>query len=144
MASSSPATPVAPARRAALWVTLILVGVLALGILAQVYLIASYIFGAGADALDAHKNLGNAINGVEIAVFVAGLVAWWARWGRVGLALALPVLGTIQIAFSNGDDWVGGVHGLLALLVFALAGTLSHACREDLGLARARGAARGR
>jgi hypothetical protein len=124
------------ARRAALWVVLVLVGLVALGVLAQVYLIASYIFGAGTDALDAHKDLGNVVWGVEVVALLAGLVAWWGRWARVGLALALPVLGTIQIVFSGSDEWVGGLHGLLALGVFALAGALSHASRRDLGLTR--------
>jgi hypothetical protein len=142
--TSSPAQAAAGPRRVALWITLILVGVVALGVLVQVYLIAAYIFGAGTDALNAHKDLGNALHGVEIAAFIAGLVAWWGRWPRVGLALALPVVGTIQILFSSGDDWVGGIHGLLALAVLGLAGAVSHACRDDLGLTRRRGGGAGR
>lgn len=136
MATSSPAREAAGARRTALWFVLVLVGVVAVGVLVQVYLIASYIFGAGSDALDAHKAVGNVVWGAEVLAMVAGLVAWWGRWPRVGLAVALPVLGTIQILFSGGNDWVGGIHGLLALGVLGLAGAVSHASRRDLGLDR--------
>jgi hypothetical protein len=138
MATSAPASTAGGVRRVALWITLVLVGVVAIGVLVQIYLIASYIFGAGTDALDAHKDVGNVIRAVEIAVFVVGLVAWWGRWGRVGLALALPVVGEIQIAFTDGDDWVGGLHGLLAIAVLGLTGSLSYAARSDLGITRPR------
>jgi hypothetical protein len=127
-------TPATGTRRAALWAVLVLSTLVAVGVLLQVYLIASYIFGAGGDALDAHKDAGNVVHAVEIVTFLVGLGAWWGRWPRVVLALALPVIGTVQILFSDGDDWVGGLHGLFALAVFALAGAVNHAARQDLGL----------
>ncbi len=139
MATSSPTLEATGARRTALWFVLVLASLVVLGVLVQVYLIASYIFGAGSDALDAHKATGNVVWGAEILALVAGLVAWWGRWARVGLVLALPVLGTIQVFFSGSHDWVGGIHGLLALGVFGLAGAVSHASRRDLGFTRTHG-----
>jgi len=120
--------------RGFLWATMVLAGLVALGVILQIYFIASYIFGAGTDALDIHEDLGGVVHIVEILVFLTAIPAFWKRWGPMALAFALPVLGTIQIGFSDGDDWVGGIHGLLALFVFGIAGAVNHRARQELGL----------
>ena len=106
-------------RGPALWAVSGLAALVAVGVFVQVYLIASYIFGA--DALDAHKAVGFTVHLVEVLVFLVALVAWWKEWRKVGLAFALAVIGTVQLAFSDGERWVGGLHGLLALVVLVLA-----------------------
>jgi len=107
------------ARTAGLRATAALAALVGIGVFAQVYLIAAYIFGA--DALEAHRTVGFITHLVEILVFLAALVGWWKDWRMVGFAFLLPLVGTVQLAFSDGEDWVGGLHGLLALIVLVLA-----------------------
>jgi hypothetical protein len=126
--------------RSFLWANLILAALVAVGVFTQVYLIASYLFGAGEDALDAHEDLGGIVHIVEVLVFLAAIGGYWRKWGEIGLSLALAVIGTVQLGFADGDDWVGGLHGLLALVVLILAGEISHRTMRALGLGR-RGAA---
>ena len=59
---------------------------------------------------------------VEVLVFLAAIGGYWRRWGEIGLSFALAVIGTIQLGLADGDDWVGGLHGVFALLVLILAG----------------------
>ena len=75
------ATPpaLAAVRRGAAWLHLALALVLVLGVCLQVYLIGSYIFGAGQGALDAHRSMGWTVHGFELLVFIAALVAWVPR-----------------------------------------------------------------
>jgi hypothetical protein len=97
----------------------------AAGVLLQAFSIAAYARGAGTDALDLHQTGGAITNSVEIVVFLAALVGYWGRWRRVGLALLLPVIGTIQVLLIGDTDesgsWVNGLHGLFALIVLLLA-----------------------
>jgi uncharacterized membrane protein YhaH (DUF805 family) len=116
------------------WAVLILSALVAVGVFVQVYLIASYIFGAGKDALDAHKNLGGIVHAVEVLVFLAALVGFWKRWTDVGWAFALALIGTIQLSFASGDDWVGGFHGVLALVILILAAVVSHRTMRALNI----------
>ena len=99
-------------------IQMVLAGIVVLGVLLQVYLIASYIFGA--DALDAHKNVGFIVHAVEVLVLFAALAA---RHDRV-LSLALAVLGTVQLSLAGADEYVGGLHGLFAMVVLGLAGAI--------------------
>lgn len=122
--------------RAFLWIHLVLATLVVIGIFVQVYLIASYFFGAGSDALDAHKDLGGIVHIVEVLVFVAALVGYWRRWWDVGLSFALAVIGTIQLGFADGDDWVGGLHGLFALFVLVIASIAAQRSVRALGLGR--------
>ena len=46
------------------------------------------------------------------------------------------MLGTIQVGFADGDDWVGGFHGLLALVVLILAAIITHRAMRHLGVGR--------
>lgn len=112
-------------RLIALRVQAVLAALVALGVVLQVYLIASHFFGADG-ALDAHETNGFAIvHPLEALVFLVGLVAWWRRWGMVGVSFLLPLIGTIQIIMTEGSDWVGGLHGLLALVVMGLGGHIA-------------------
>ena len=124
--------------RAFQWITFVLANLVAIGVVLQVYFIASYFFGAGEDALDIHEGLGGAVHGVEILVFLAAIGAFWKRWGLVGLAFSLPVVGTIQLAFTEGEDWVGGLHGLFAVAVLVIAAVIGHRAMHALGIGRGR------
>jgi hypothetical protein len=111
-------------RQAAGWLHLALASAVVLGVFLQVYLIGSYIFGAGQGALGAHKSMGWTVHGFEMLVFVAALVAWLPGFDLV-LSLLLAVIGTAQVALASEHRWVGGLHPLLALVVVALAATLA-------------------
>jgi hypothetical protein len=112
-------------RRAGLWLYVVTASLVAAGVLLQAFSIAAYIRGAGSDARDLHSNTGYAIHLVEIVVFLAAVVGYWGAWRRVGLALLLPVIGTIQVVLigdtGTTGGWINGLHGLFALLVFLLA-----------------------
>ena len=118
------------------WAVLVAAVLVVIGVFLQVYFIASYIFGAGTDALDAHKDLGGFVHIFEVLAFLFALGGFWRRWVDVGWAFALGAIGTIQLGFADGDDWVGGIHGLLALVVFILAAIVTHRTMRSLGLGR--------
>ena len=90
------------ARTAAGWVHLALTMLIVAGVFTQVYLIGAYIFGAGQEALDAHRSLGFTIHGLEVLVFVAALLAWLPR-ADVVLSLLLAVVGTGQIVLAESQ-----------------------------------------
>jgi hypothetical protein len=110
-------------RRAARWTYLGCAALVVLAVVAQVYLIGAYLFGAGQDVLEAHRQVGFSTHLVECLVFVAALVAWPPRTDLL-LALALAVLGTVQIALASAHGWTGGLHPLFALVVLSLAALL--------------------
>jgi hypothetical protein len=118
------------------WAVLITASLVVIGVFLQVYFIASYIFGAGEDALDAHKNLGGIVHLLEVLAFIAALVAYWKQWAKVLPAFLLALIGTVQLGFADGDEWVGGFHGLLALVVLILAHAVVMRTVRDLGLGR--------
>ena len=97
-----------------------LAGAIVLGVFVQVYLIGSYIFGAGQGALDAHKSVGFTVHGFEVLLFLAAPLAWLPRVDLV-LSMLLAVCGTLQIGFAGADKWVGGLHPVGALFVLVLA-----------------------
>ena len=115
---------VGQARRALQWIHLALALVIVAGVLAQVYLIGAYIFGAGQSALDAHRSLGFSVHGLEVLLLVVALLAWLPRTDR-WLSLALAVVGTAQIALASAHRWTGGLHPLGAMVVLGLAGVLA-------------------
>jgi hypothetical protein len=123
-------------RRNFLWAQLVLAALVVLGVWLQVYFIASYFFGA-ADALDVHEAVGNITHLVEALVFLAALGAWWRNWGRIGHAFGLIAVGTIQIGLTGSDDWVGGLHGLLALVILVMAVFVVKWDADELGVTRA-------
>jgi hypothetical protein len=125
-------------KRNFLWIQLVLAALVVLGVWLQVYFIASYFFGAQ-DALDLHKTVGGITHIVEVLVFLAALGAWWRNWGRVGYAFALGVIGTIQIALTDSEKWVGGFHGLLALVILVMAVFIVKWDAEALRLTRGHG-----
>jgi hypothetical protein len=106
------------------WVHLALTVAVIVGVFVQVYLIGSYIFGAGQGVLDAHETAGFVVQGLEVIVFLAALVAWLPRLDLV-LSLSLAVIGSLQAGLASADRWVGGLHPLLALVVLGLASALA-------------------
>jgi hypothetical protein len=117
-------------RRPALWAVLVLSAIVVIGVWVQVYLIASYFFGA--DALSAHEDVGGIVHLIEVLIFLVGIAAWWKNWPMVATGFALAVIGTLQLSFTEGDDWVGGLHGLLALIVLTIAVHLAIRAWRDL------------
>lgn len=111
-------------RIRALWLQSGLAAAIGLGIVVQVYLIAAYIFHAGPGALSAHKAVGYVVLLMEVLTFLAGIVAWRGNSRALGVSLALPLAGAIQIAFANGSTWVGALHGAGAIAVLLLAGAV--------------------
>jgi hypothetical protein len=99
-----------------------------LGVFVQVYLIGAYIFGAGPEALDAHRDVGFTVHGFEVLILVTALVAWLPR-ADLGLSLLMAVGGTVQLALSGAEKWTGALHPLGALFVLVLAALL---VRRDL------------
>src|SRR5919197_3182039 len=93
-------------RTGARWLHLALALAILLGVFVQVYLIGAYIFGAGSEALDAHRDVGFTVHGFEVLVLVAALVAWLPR-ADLGLSLLLAVGGTVQLALSGAEKWTG-------------------------------------
>jgi hypothetical protein len=108
----------------------------AVGVLLQAFSIAAYARGAGTDALDMHQTVGFVTHSIEIVVFLAALVGYWGRWRSIGLALLLPVIGTIQVLLIGDTDasgsWTNGLHGLFALVVFLLALVLAQEAMRSL------------
>lgn len=96
-----------------------LAGLALLGILAQVYLIAAAAFGA--DAIDAHRHLGNAVFALVVVTGALGVIAWKANRRDVLPSAALIVVAAAQVGLAQADSWAGGLHGLLAIVVLALA-----------------------
>lgn len=125
-------------KRTFLWIQLVLAALVVLGVWLQVYFIASYFFGAE-DALDVHETVGGITHIVEVLVFLAALGAWWRNWGRIGHAFGLAAIGTIQISLTESEDWVGGIHGLLALVILVIAVFVVMWNANALGLTRGRG-----
>ena len=111
-------------RSGADWLHLTLASAIVLGVFLQVYLIGSYIFGAGQGALDAHRTVGFALQGPELFVLLTALIA---RLPRLDLLLSflVAIIGFIQAGLANAHQWVGGLHPLLALVVLSLAATLA-------------------
>ena len=111
-------------RTGARWLHLALALAIVLGVFVQVYLIGSYIFGAGQGVLDAHRSTGFIVQGLEVVLFLAALAAWLPRRDLL-LSLLLAMIGSVQAGLANAHRWVGGMHPLLALVVLALAATLA-------------------
>ena len=126
-----------PVQRASRWAVLVTATLVVVGVFLQAYLIAAYSFGGGEDALDAHTGVGDVVHGIEALVFLAAIVAYWRRWGEIGLGLALIVIGSVQLSLAeSGEPWVAGLHGLFALLVLVLAAVITHRAVRALGLGR--------
>lgn len=120
------------------WAVLIAATLVVVGVFVQVYLIGAYVRGAGEDALDAHRWAGNAVQGLQALVLLAALAGMWRRWADIGLAIALLAVGTVQIGLAEGEEWVGGLHAFLALVVLVLATVIAHRAVRALGLGRHR------
>jgi len=111
-------------RRAADWLNLAFASAIVVGVFVQVYLIGSYIFGAGQGALDAHRAVGFALQGPGLFVLPTALIAWIPRIDLL-LSLLVAVVGFVQAFLASAHEWVGGLPPLLALVLFSLAATLA-------------------
>jgi len=123
-----------------LWINLVAAMLVVVGVFVQVYLITSYVTGAGEGALDAHEIIGfTVIHGSELIVFLTALGAWWGAWRWVGFNFLLILVGTVQIFLAPPDEdpasgWVHGLHGLGALFVMVIAAVIVHRDMRALGL----------
>lgn len=115
-------------RRGATWTHLGLAVLVVVGVFAQVYLIGGYLFGAGVDALEAHRTVGFTVHAFEVWILIAALVARLPR-PDLGLSLLMALVGTAQIALSGAERWTGALHPLGALFVLVLGALL---VRRDL------------
>lgn len=116
-------------RRAFLWLFVACTALIAAGVLWQAFTIVAYIRGAGEEARDLHVAGAYIVHTTEFVVLATAIVAFWRDWLRIGLALLLPVYGTVQV-FAIGDTsetggWVNGLHGLLALVVLIQASAMT-------------------
>ena len=128
----APARPRRPVRGAAAWVHLVLAATISIAVVAQVYLIGAYIFGAGSDALDAHEGVGWAVHSLELLVALLAIIAWMPR-DAIALSVGLAVVGTAQVLLAQASEWTGALHPLGALIVLIGAAML---VRGDLRLRR--------
>jgi hypothetical protein len=115
-------------RGGAAWAHLGLALLVVAGVFAQVYLIGAYLFGAGSEALDAHRTVGFTVHGFEVLILLTALVAWLPR-ADLGLSLLIAVGGTVQLALASAEKWTGALHPFGALFVLILAAVL---VRRDL------------
>lgn len=128
---TEPAPPRHPQQRPQLrrlrpwarWLHMTLALAVVVAVFVQVYLIGAYIFGAGAGALNAHREVGFIANELEGAVLIAALLAWLPSTDLI-LSLLLAVIGTAQVALASGHRWVGALHPLGALVVLTIATVL--------------------
>jgi hypothetical protein len=111
-------------RTAADWLNVVFASAIVVGVFVQVYLIGSYVFGAGQGALDAHRAVGFALQGPELFVLLTALIAWLPRIDLL-LSFLVAIVGFIQAFLASAHEWVGGLHPLLALVVLGLAATLA-------------------
>jgi hypothetical protein len=118
-------------RRGALWAHLALAVLVGAGVFAQVYLIGAYLFGAGSEALDAHRAVGFTVHGFEVLIFLVALVAWLPR-ADLGLSLLMAFGGTVQLALAGAEKWTGALHPLGALFVLVLATMIVRRDLRDL------------
>ena len=123
-------------QRGFVWLFVLTALIVAVGVLLQAFSIAAYARGAGPEALEMHQTGGFVTHSVEIIVFLAALIGYWGSWKRVGLALLLPVIGTIQVLLIGDTDasgsWINGLHGLFALVVLLLAVALAQSGMRSL------------
>jgi len=130
------ATASAGRRRIAVWLFTAAAAIVVAGVFLQAFSIAAYVRGAGQGARDLHETGGFLTHSVEIAVFLLALIAFWGAWRRVGFALLLPLVGTLQMLLVGDTDksggWVNGLHGLFALVVLLLAAALVELGRRAL------------
>jgi hypothetical protein len=137
-------------RRIFLWISAIAASLITIGVVLQVYFVASWIFGAG-DAIDVHRANGYVIWALGPVVGISGLIAYWGSWRNVAVSIALPILSEVQIFFvGNLDDpsdnvsgWIEGLHGGLALFVFLLAGGIAYRDLRALDVPRLLGLSQG-
>jgi hypothetical protein len=137
-----------PRRRIGLWATAVLAALSAVGMLAQVYLIAGVMFGEA--WLELHSDLGKIVHMGYLLTFGAAVVAvapdWrWLLWPSVLAGLGSTqafMAGEFDIPFlawgldlSQGNGALHALHGALVPVVFAVALVIAWRAWTALGMA---------
>jgi hypothetical protein len=136
-----------PRRRIGLWATALFATLSAVGMLAQVYLIAGVMFGEA--WLELHSDLGKVVHLGYLLTFAAALLAvapdWrWLLWPSVLAALGstqafmagrfdIPLLAW-GIDLSRGNGVLHAFHGALVPVVFAVALAIAWRAWTALGM----------
>jgi hypothetical protein len=111
------------------WLTIVFF----VGVVVQFFLAGLGVFGMDVasnlddqSSLDPHRMLGNVLIAIALGLAVLILVARPTR--RVALPyLVLLVLSILQSVFANaGGEVLGGLHGLTAIAILGLSGSLAH------------------
>ena len=109
-------------RRGAAFLHLLLTGLVLAGVVVEVAL-GGFVVSGALDA-DAHEIAGFVLLLVTVAAFLAALAAWLpAR--DLGLTFALVAVAFAAVLLPNAaNDWLEGLHVVVALVLFWLALTL--------------------
>jgi hypothetical protein len=136
-----------PRRRMGLWATTVFAALSAVGMLAQVYLIAGVMFGEA--WLELHSDLGKVVHMGYLLTFGAAVVAvapdWrWLLWPSVLAGLGSTqafMAGEFDIPFlawgldlSRGNGALHALHGALVPVVFAVALVIAWRAWTALGM----------
>jgi len=100
----------------------------------QIYLIATYIFGS-VGALHAHMAVGHVVVGIEVLVFLTGIIGFRHDRTEVRLSTALVVVGALQAELAadlGHSPQVHAFHGLLAVAVLLLAWRIAARTRSSI------------
>ncbi|MDX6554552.1 MAG: hypothetical protein QOD86_747 [Miltoncostaeaceae bacterium] len=92
-------------------------------LLPQFYLAGAATFGA--TSFDAHVGLGYALLALSLALVVVA-VASRTLVALTALLLGLMVLQVVLAQAGEGSGWIGGLHAVNALAIFAVAGLIGH------------------
>jgi hypothetical protein len=136
-----------PRRRTALWATAVLAALSAVGMLAQVYLIAGVMFGEA--WLELHSDLGKIVHLGYLLTFGAAVLAVAPDWRWLLWPSVLAALGSMQafmagefdipllawgLDLSQGNGALHALHGALVPVVFAVAIIIAWRAWTALGI----------
>jgi hypothetical protein len=136
-----------PRRQVGLWATAVLAALSAVGMLAQVYLIAGVVFGEA--WLELHSDLGKVVHLGYLLTFAAAVVAVAPDWRWLLWPSVLAGLGSIQafmagefdipflargIDLSGGNGVLHAFHGALVPIVFGVALVIAWRAWTALGM----------
>jgi hypothetical protein len=79
--------------------------------------------------------VGRVVVGIEVIVLVTALAGWWGNWNAIRSSAALFLVGAFQASFAKdigSSPQVHALHGLLALVVVALAWSIAARGRREL------------
>jgi hypothetical protein len=136
-----------PRRGIGLWATAVFAALSAVGMLAQVYLIAGVVFGEA--WLELHSDLGKVVHFGYLLTFGAAIVAAAPDWRWLLWPSVLAGLGSVQafmagefdipflawgIDLSRGNGALHAFHGALVPVVFAVALVIAWRAWTALGM----------